>query len=299
MSTNPTPKNAATAEAVAAAEEILKYGFENTIMDDAAIIDRHFAPILANCRNAIEGCNAWIAEAKPLLERGGEAERKLTALTARNAELEAESEKDAAIITAHTSALTQGKETEDDLRNIIVGLDSKLSTLTAQLEAASRKQPINTHVRLFDLVRQQRAELHDDGLITSEEYAWLSGGAGMAVSDKGGSPSPRRLEDYDDMRKQLEAAKGAVLPLDDDVKHVLGFLAMDCRPYAEMLRADGVDIPRKIELEQATVLHWMLGYYLKFGAKWRAEAGKYVKAHIEAQSACAAAGLTDQGGKKG
>lgn len=66
----------------------------------------------------------------------------------------------------------------------------------------SDKQPINTHVRLFDLVRQQRVELHEQNLISDEEYAWLSGGP-MAISPKGGSPSVERLEDYDQMRSKL------------------------------------------------------------------------------------------------
>ena len=65
---------------------------------------------------------------------------------------------------------------------------------------------INTNVRLFDLVRHQRAALHGDELITDEEYAWLCGSE-MAMSPQGGSPSPRRLEDYDRMREQLEAMR--------------------------------------------------------------------------------------------
>ena len=69
---------------------------------------------------------------------------------------------------------------------------------------------INTNVRLFDLVRYSRASLHEDELITDEEYAWLCGGAEMANSPKGGSPSPRRLEDYDEIRKQLEALREAI-----------------------------------------------------------------------------------------
>ncbi len=50
-----------------------------------------------------------------------------------------------------------------------------------------------------------------------------------------------------------------------------------------MLRADGIEIPRKAEMEQAYVIHWMLGYYLNHGANWREEAGKYVTAHIAAR----------------
>lgn len=62
---------------------------------------------------------------------------------------------------------------------------------------------INTNVRLFDLVRQMRAELHEANLITDSEYAWLSGGADMAHCPEGGSPSPRRLEDYDDIKARM------------------------------------------------------------------------------------------------
>lgn len=64
---------------------------------------------------------------------------------------------------------------------------------------------INTNVRLFDLVRFMRSELHAAELITDDEYSWLCHGAEMANSKAGGSPSPRRLEDYDGIRKQLAA----------------------------------------------------------------------------------------------
>lgn len=56
-------------------------------------------------------------------------------------------------------------------------------------------------VRLFDLVRYCRAQLHEDGLITDTEYAWLAADADLAKGD--GSPSPRRLEEYDEISKRL------------------------------------------------------------------------------------------------
>lgn len=71
------------------------------------------------------------------------------------------------------------------------------------MNTPSEKHAINTHVRLFDLVRFMRAELHQADLITSEEYAWLCMEA--PLSKGGGSPSPRRLEDYDDIRARLTA----------------------------------------------------------------------------------------------
>lgn len=67
------------------------------------------------------------------------------------------------------------------------------------------KEDINTNTRLFDLVRYMRAELHDADLITDAEYAWLTIDAEMAKSPEGGSPSPRRLEDYDYLKANMIA----------------------------------------------------------------------------------------------
>jgi len=62
---------------------------------------------------------------------------------------------------------------------------------------------INTSARLFDLVRFQRMELLESELITSEEYDWLAHGCKLAKGQ--GSPSPRRLEDYDRIRERMDA----------------------------------------------------------------------------------------------
>jgi hypothetical protein len=83
----------------------------------------------------------------------------------------------------------------------------------------SDKAAINTNVRLFDLVRYSRAELHHEGLITDEEYAWLCVNAPMATSPKGGSPSRQRLEDYDEIRAKiisLEADKQRMDALEEE-----------------------------------------------------------------------------------
>ncbi len=72
----------------------------------------------------------------------------------------------------------------------------------------TKSPPIS--VRLFDLVRFMRSELHQANLITDEEYAWLCMEAPLAQSPVGGSPSPRRLEDYDQLRirmSEIEADK--------------------------------------------------------------------------------------------
>lgn len=66
----------------------------------------------------------------------------------------------------------------------------------------SDKPAINTNVRLFDLVRYMRSDLLMQDLITDDEYVWLCSEAPMANSPDGGSPSPRRLEDYDKLREE-------------------------------------------------------------------------------------------------
>lgn len=112
-------------------------------------------------------------------------------------------------------------ETEIGLRELEVGaamhamrlarqeteaVQSTLAARTAELEEARKKQSINTHVRLFDLVRYQRAELHQADLIDEDEYAWLCSHT-FPNDPKQGSPSPRRLEDYDELKAQLTQAK--------------------------------------------------------------------------------------------
>lgn len=59
-----------------------------------------------------------------------------------------------------------------------------------------------TDARLFDLVRFSRGFLHEAGLITDSEYAWLVAEADLAKGE--GSPSPRRLESYDEVRQKLD-----------------------------------------------------------------------------------------------
>lgn len=67
---------------------------------------------------------------------------------------------------------------------------------------------INTNTRLFDLVRFMRSELHEADLITDEEYGWLCHGCDMAKGS--GSPSPRRLEDYDEVRAKMKRMESAL-----------------------------------------------------------------------------------------
>lgn len=54
---------------------------------------------------------------------------------------------------------------------------------------------------------------------------------------------------------------------------VLGMMIMQSTPIAHAMRAAGQDIPRKIESEQAHVLHWLIGIALEHGDGWRKVAG--------------------------
>ncbi len=54
------------------------------------------------------------------------------------------------------------------------------------------------YARMWDLVRSQRHELHEQGLITNEEYGALV--AEETERPGSGSPSRRRLESYDELR---------------------------------------------------------------------------------------------------
>jgi hypothetical protein len=89
--------------------------------------------------------------------------------------------------------------------NACAGMQDPAKEIPA-LRDQIKNSAINTNVRLFDLVRYMRSELHEAQLINDDEYAWLCGGSEMAHSPKGGSPSPRRLEDYDAMREAIREA---------------------------------------------------------------------------------------------
>ena len=70
--------------------------------------------------------------------------------------------------------------------------------------------------RLLDLVRYMRAELHDEGLITDEEYATLASvGAGSA----------RRLEGYDALRAENARLRDALGVMRDRVDEAMGHFA--------------------------------------------------------------------------
>lgn len=120
------------------------------------------------------------------------------------------------------------REGEEELRAQIATLQAHLASahrelgeVRAERDEARKRQPINTSLRLFDLVRYMRADLLKTKLITEEEYGWLCGGSPMANSPKGGSPSRERLEEYDEMRAERDSVKQAFIEINDASSSVI------------------------------------------------------------------------------
>jgi len=65
------------------------------------------------------------------------------------------------------------------------------------------------------------------------------------------------------------AVVAPVLPeLNADLIDILGRPNFTCIRLAQLLRLSGVEIATKAEAEQATVIHYLLGFYLKHGSEW-------------------------------
>ena len=59
---------------------------------------------------------------------------------------------------------------------------------------------------------------------------------------------------------------------------IFGLMCFQCIHYAQGLRRLGHKIPEKAEHEQAAVIHWMFGHYLKDPTNWRNNATAEMKA---------------------
>lgn len=66
------------------------------------------------------------------------------------------------------------------------------------------------------------------------------------------------------------------MALDDETRWILGRPNFACAGIASKLREHGHKIECRSEDEQASVLHWMLGFYAKYGVAWRHEAEAYL-----------------------
>lgn len=66
--------------------------------------------------------------------------------------------------------------------------------------------------------------------------------------------------------------------LTDDLREVLSTMLWTSGSIAHALRADGEEIPRKAEAEQAHVLHWFIRLALEHGPAWKSVVGKRLEA---------------------
>ncbi|MFQ6574172.1 hypothetical protein [Pseudomonas sp. UM16] len=78
--------------------------------------------------------------------------------------------------------------------------------------------------------------------------------------------------------KAFRDGQRSIAELTDDLREILGRPNFTCHYIAQALRQMGRTIAKKSEDEQATVIHWMLGHYLKYGADWRQHASDELKA---------------------
>ena len=69
--------------------------------------------------------------------------------------------------------------------------------------------------------------------------------------------------------ENLELRKNCLPALNEDLRFILGRPNFWCGPYARVLRLTGMEIAPKAEQEQAAVIHWLLGQYLKDPINWR------------------------------
>ncbi|WP_281212000.1 hypothetical protein [Pseudomonas fulva] len=69
--------------------------------------------------------------------------------------------------------------------------------------------------------------------------------------------------------------------LTDDLREILGRPNFTCHFIAKALRIMGHSIAPKSEDEQAVVIHWLLGHYLKNGSDWRVRAEAELKSASE------------------
>jgi chromosome segregation ATPase len=126
---------------------------------------------------------------------------------------------------------------------IIDELRERVSALNRRIDALQKAKPtfLTDYQRMWDLVRHQRAALVDAGLITALEYALLVSHE-STVTNAAGSPSPRRLESYDELRAKLAEVEAER----DQLRHSWGAAARTVRALREELEcgSDEESLPK-------------------------------------------------------
>lgn len=94
-----------------------------------------------------------------------------------------------------------------------------------------------------------------------------------------------RAENSELHAKLAERSPPIIPELTSDLREILGRPNFTCHHVAKALRVMGITIAPKSEDEQAVVIHWLLGHYLKHGADWRQRATAELEAASETMKA--------------
>ncbi|MGE8636996.1 MAG: hypothetical protein ACN6PR_00030 [Achromobacter sp.] len=90
---------------------------------------------------------------------------------------------------------------------------------------------------------------------------------------------------YEAMKVLRTPAALALPELNADLIDILGRSNFTCIRLAQLLRLSGVEIATKAEAEQATVILYLLGFYLKHGNHWAEKASEDLERRRLAASA--------------
>ncbi|CAM2143688.1 protein of unknown function [Pararobbsia alpina] len=93
------------------------------------------------------------------------------------------------------------------------------------------------------------------------------------LGGESGSPSTTALAAMR-LRELIDETRPLPRELTHDVREVLGMMLWQTTPIAHALRAAGREIPASVDLEQAHVLHWLLGFAIEHGATWHQHAAR-------------------------
>ncbi|MGE8049669.1 hypothetical protein ACQKPT_15375 [Pseudomonas monteilii] len=89
-----------------------------------------------------------------------------------------------------------------------------------------------------------------------------------------------------ELHAKLAERNAPIIPeLTSDLREILGRPNFTCHHIAKALRVMGLTIEPKSEDEQAVVIHWLLGHYLKHGGDWRQRAAAELEAASETMKA--------------
>lgn len=139
---------------------------------------------------------------------------------------------------------------------------------------------------------QAKGDLLNDARVKAEELQWTAErklAEAHALLRKLYDNLDLSLGGYrEDIGEMLSASAEPGAPavprlpeLTDDLREILGRPNFTCHFIAKALRLMGLSIAPKSEDEQAVVIHWLMGHYLKHGADWRRQAEAELKAASE------------------